>query len=470
MCARTWLGFSAIAAALAFSAGAAAQDAAQQYAAQDAAKGRQYTPPFYVFSPDIPHDMITHDVGAIGFQPFADILAWDTFIALNWPVPSPIVQRGVPDRQNIIGGFLTSGGEGTQPKSMPVGPTVWETFKDSGDIYLNPPVKPTSFDAPESIPPACKPLAAANPAAAHRTLTLTAKFGDVISGQKESDGNRLIDQNGMNVWYEVKLNRVYYDYVVNNRFYNSNNQKGKTIAFPFSSNVTAGAATVKIKAAWKVMGLLGSKHPDDASKFYTTEALVYDRVTDKCSKELLGLVGLHIVMKTAQLPQWLWATFEHVGNAPDQATGPVKDMQYSFFSADCAGCKFNVPPSKDHPNFPTQVVRVVPANDVAVSTNTLYQAALRTLRADNVWQNYMLIDAQWGASAKPIGVPNQPKFLANTTLETYLQQQVQPNGCINCHGMYAAATDLDFQLTNAYPRKSNVRARIMAVPGVAMPK
>jgi len=67
-------------------------------------------------------------------------------------------------------------------------------------------------------------------------------------------------------------------------------------------------------------------------------------------------------------------------------------------------------------------------------------------------------------------VPNQPKFLANTTLETYLQQQVQPDGCINCHGMYAAATDLDFQLTNAYPRKSNVRARIMAMPGVAMPK
>jgi hypothetical protein len=106
MRARTWLGFSAIAAALAFSASVAA--------AQDAAKGRQYTPPFYVFSPDIAHDMITHDVGAIGLQPFADILAWDSFIALNWPVPSPIVQRGVPDRQNIIGGFLTSGGVGAR--------------------------------------------------------------------------------------------------------------------------------------------------------------------------------------------------------------------------------------------------------------------------------------------------------------------------------------------------------------------
>lgn len=237
-----------------FTAIAAVTFGASAASAQDVAKGRQYTPPFYVFSPDIPHDIVTHDVGAIGFQPFADILAWDAFVALNWPVPSPIVQRGVPDRQNVIRGFLSSGGEGTGPKSMPNGPTVWETFKDSSDIFLNPPVKPTPFDAPESIPPACKTLAAADPAAARRTLTLTAKFGDVISGQKESDGNRLIDQNGMNVWYEVKLNRVYYNYVVNNAFYKSNNQKGRTISFPSSSTTTDGMATIKVKAAWKVMG------------------------------------------------------------------------------------------------------------------------------------------------------------------------------------------------------------------------
>ena len=301
-------------------------------------------------------------------------------------------------------------------------------------------------------------------------MVLMSKFGELISGDKQSDGNRLVDQNGMNVWYEVKLNRVYYNYVVNNGYYNSNNQKGQKISFPSSSNTADGMATIKVKAAWKVMGLLGSKHPDDLTKFYTTQALVYDRATNKCSKELLGLVGLHIVMKTAQFPQWLWATFEQINNAPDQATGPVKDTIYNFFSRDCAGCKFNQPPSKEHPNFPTQVVRVVPANEVAVSTNTLYRTALQTLRPDNVWQYYMLVDAQWGASAKPLGVPNQPKFLANTTLETYLQAQVNPNGCINCHGTFAGNTDLDFQLTNAYPRKSDARARVMALPGVAAPK
>jgi len=75
-----------------------------------------------------------------------------------------------------------------------------------------------------------------------------------------------------------------------------------------------------------------------------------------------------------------------------------------------------------------------------------------------------------GASATPLGVPNQPKFLANTTLETYLQQPVEPNGCINCHGQFAGKTYLDFQLTNAYPRKPGLLLNIFKLPGVSMQK
>ena len=52
---------------------------------------------------------------------------------------------------------------------------------------------------------------------------------------------------------------------------------------------------------------------------------------------LVGLVGLHVVQKTKQLPQWMWATFEHVDNAPDSALGPVADIQYNFFDAECSG-------------------------------------------------------------------------------------------------------------------------------------
>ena len=427
---------------------------------------RQFDPPYYVFSPDPPHDL-TANTGAQGNQPYVDSMAWDVFIALNWPAPNPLTQRGVPDRQNIIGGFYQPGEGGG--KSSPVGPTVWETFKDTNDIYLDPPVKPTAFDVGESVPPACRSLAAANPVAARRTLVMKSKFDDVLRGTKQADGNRLVDQNGQDVWYEVKLNRVYYDYVVQNQFYDSRKQTGKTIAFPASSNVTAAPGTIKVKAAWKVMGPSGTKQPDDPSKFYTTQALVLDPDTGKCSQQMLGLVGLHIVMKTKTFPQWLWATFEHAANAPDQMAGPQPNMTYNFYSAACANCAVNTPPTKAQPQVPTQVMRVVPIDGLAATKNALYQAAFKTLRPDNVWQNYMLVDAQWGAKTESPSIPNQPQFLANTTLETYLQAPSGTNGCINCHGAFAAKTDFDFQLTNAYPQKKGLLFDLFRVPGLASP-
>ena len=428
---------------------------------------RQFDPPYYVFSPDPPHDL-TANTGAQGNQPYVDSMAWDVFIALNWPAPNPLTQRGVPDRQNIIGGFYQPGEGGG--KSSPVGPTVWETFKGTNDIYLDPPVKPTAFDVGESVPPACRSLAAANPVAARRTLVMKSKFDDVLRGTKQADGNRLVDQNGQDVWYEVKLNRVYYDYVVQNQFYDSRKQTGKTIAFPASSNVTAAPGTIKVKAAWKVMGPSGTKQPDDPSKFYTTQALVLDPDTGKCSQQMLGLVGLHIVMKTKTFPQWLWATFEHAANAPDQMAGPQPNMTYNFYSAACANCAVNTPPTKAQPQVPTQVMRVVPIDGLAETKNALYQAAFKTLRPDNVWQNYMLVDAQWGAKKESPSIPNQPQFLANTTLETYLQAATNPNGCINCHGAFAAKTDFDFQLKFANPQNKALLLDLLKVPGVASPR
>lgn len=441
--------------------------AAQQAAAPN---GRQYTPPFYVFSPDFPRDIVTHDVGAIGFQPFVDILGWDTFIALNWPVPDPPSQRGVPDRQNVIGGFVTQGEGGT--KTMPTGPTVWETYKDTDDIYLNPPVRPTSFGTPERIPPACIVPARANPIAARRTLAMTAKVSEVLSNFKEAFTMfPLIDQNGQKVYYEVKVNRAYYDYVVNNQFYNSTMQKGKVISFPSSSDQTRDEPAIKVKAAWKLMGGPGSRQPDDPAKFYTTQALIYDPDKNTCVQKQVGLVGLHIVVKTKLLPQWNWSTFEHVDNAPDVQSGPVSGKKYNFFSSQCAGCPLNKPPSPQRPDFPVQVVRMLPVGVEA--PNVAYQAALKTLRPDNVWQNYMLVDSQWSGSRTPIGVPSQPKYLANTTLETYLQgavdDPVAPHGCINCHGKYAAAKDLDFQLFKAYPHSSTLVKNILSAHGATTP-
>ena len=260
--------------------------------------------------------MVTHDVGAIGFQPFVDNFAWETFIAINWPISDDLKQRGVPDRMKIVGGAAAHQTEGGPQPAKPAGPVVWETFKDSEDTYLTNAKPPSGFDEPEIIPQACQALALQHPEAAKRTLTQSAKVSDVLASDVQAFTNkRLIDQNDENVWYDVKLNRTYFDYVVESQFYNKDKQKG-VISFPASSNTTRGQGTIKVKAAWKVMGSSGSVQPDNVKEFYTTDALIYNKIEQSCIKQKMGLVGLHVVMKTDQLPQWMWATFEHFRNVP----------------------------------------------------------------------------------------------------------------------------------------------------------
>lgn len=421
--------------------------------------GRQLSPPWYNVSSDVPPDVVTQDLGAIGLQPFVDIHAWNMFVALNWPASA--TQHGVPDRGNVIGGVPRSpeGGGG-----MPNGPTVWETFKDTSDIFLDPPVKPSPFNAPETIPPACQKLAAADPEAARRTLTMTAKVADVLEDFRQAFTLQpLVDQNGQRVWYEVKVNEAWYDYVVNNGFYDSRKQPPSGISFPAGSNDGKGVGALKVKAAWKVMGLLGSRQPDDPTRFYTTRALVYDPATNNCAQQLVGLVGLHIVHKTRTLNQWVWATFEQVDNAPTRGQTIPAGARYNFFDPSCMSCPVNQPPATL--TSPVQVQRVIPIDDNAASQNAVFQPALAALRLDgNVWRHYQLVNAQWRQDPN-LKNPPQPPYLANTTMETYLQDPVPdpkaPHGCLNCH-TFAASKDFDFQLFKAYPRQTEAIRALLA--------
>jgi hypothetical protein len=60
-------------------------------------------------------------------------------------------------------------------------------------------------------------------------------------------------------------------------------------------------------------------------RFFTRVAWVLDPFdpTQTCKQVTVGLVGLHIVQKTASRPQWIWSTFEQIDNVPGGASsGP----------------------------------------------------------------------------------------------------------------------------------------------------
>ncbi|WWR47247.1 hypothetical protein RZ517_03410 [Roseovarius sp. S88] len=101
------------------------------------------------------------------------------------------------------------------------------------------------------------------------------------------------------------------------------------------------------------------------------------------------------------------------------------------------------------PAHPSQVVRCWDIFSPTQETNTVWQAKL----AGSKLANYMLISSQWrGANPDPIFEHGElPRYLSNTTMETYLQ--TDPSGtCLGCHAgaetAEGAFSDFTFLLRN----------------------
>ena len=77
--------------------------------------------------------------------------------------------------------------------------------------------------------------------------------------------------------------------------------------------------SIMIKVSWKIL-----EPEDDKSKFHHVDALVAmpatpdDQFDPPCLEKTLGLVGFHVVHKTIERPQWIWTSFEHADNVPEQ--------------------------------------------------------------------------------------------------------------------------------------------------------
>lgn len=365
-----------------------------------------------------------------------DVFSWQSFIALNWP-------------SGINGSADTSAIIGQQQGAS----TVWQNWKQSRSIFLPGGKKPTAWHQPNVLPTVCQHIDSSKVPPGTMHLTQVGKTPNVLdeSGEPFRTGP-LIDQNGHYTRYEILTNEPMFDYIINNKLYSKQGQQdfGQNADFPVSQKSKSQTGAIMVKAAWVKMG-----EKFDAKKFHTSTALVYNNPAENqgtkgsCSLETVGLVGLHIAHKTKSEPQWVWSTFEHIDNAP--TTGElIKKTQYNYFDITCTDCKVNQPPDRPwNPAIPftkpSQVERVIPITEDAKLLNRRYQAALAKAVPGSVWVNYQLISTQWPTAATnptdPTGIP-APSYLANTTLETYIQGQVRQtsSSCISCHNN-ATTTD-----------------------------
>ncbi len=192
----------------------------------------------------------------------------------------------------------------------------------------------------------------------------------------QSSGLPLIDRNNNFVVYDVRINDVLADYIIDNNLLTHQGQQayldsGQEIDFPmgyYDNPLTKRGGlpgSAAIKSAWKVIDVDSG---DDPSKYYTVNGRISVSKSQSASGEpfclrvRLGLVGMHIMTRTrsGNGNKWIWTTFEHIDNAP-LATNARKpqdmlheelfeggcqapktlEREYSFFSAQCPDCKTN---------------------------------------------------------------------------------------------------------------------------------
>jgi hypothetical protein len=386
-------------------------------------------------------------------------LAWQEFIALNWLADPK--NHGEPDPN--------AGPETFGTPNNPA-PVVWETYKESSEVFQANAKKPSPWNDQRQLPEiftamhgkinlaatstfGVKGLGAASKFATGPHLDLS-DFGEAFTGgawltAQPMFGNHI-------TLFEKRINRDEFEYIRHNQLYNADVQQTfPGIILPdgsgkFSQYGKVGA--IETKAAWIQI--------DDEKLWplYKTSKAWVSYPTEEGTPTppklvTVGLVGLHIIHKTQKAQQFVWATFEHVRNAPstaDIAKSELKDW-YTYYDPKCdsAACPPNQKPDTEGPNKtpynkPTQVVRTQPISSTTTNNiqnlNNQVWDTIRGANPDSVFLNYQLVNVLWpnvnspienGAQAPlPDGSPQPPnQKVANTTLETYHQTM----SCMQCH-------------------------------------
>jgi hypothetical protein len=348
-------------------------------------------------------------------QDDVDVYSWNEFIAYNWPA----TQSCKADQTKSILGV----------KSGANGPVLWQAQMSTDDVFVAKGQHPKGWCNMPTLftaaPRAFHHIAKADPAA----KLLGADFARVAEpvDPTQAGGGILTDANGRWVRYEKLINLTELQYITSHNLWNKAGLAGKTVDFTVGST--------EFKASWKVL----TPAEKASGRYYTTVATVFNTPSGDPSPipgpVTLGLVGLHIVHKTTM--GFFWTTFEQVDNDkvfvdPSNPMGPnIQTAKSPYVEID--------PVTKKPTAKGVNVKRMTPI-PVKDDINNYY----RGLLAGSVFANYRLIGTQWQFNLNTGGFP---QYLANITLETYVQTKSRPNpktpgpkrqaltGCLYCHGV-----------------------------------
>jgi hypothetical protein len=335
-------------------------------------------------------------------------------------------------------------------------------------------------------------------------------FGSVIDVEtgQAGGGGALVAQNGSLIYYTSIVNDVYAYFLSGaktggitpapTQFPTTSTDLGKVTTYASGFGVTfedPNALAIEVKAAW-----IETTNLPGAGNYITMSATIptYDTsnpdqwVPTGQRTAQLAMVGMHVVGSTAGHPEMLWATFEHLNNAPaatyqyvntSNQTVPVNQNTSGtwIFTANGAAAPFNaeiaqsacnnniygIPPSVTNCPPPAPTVAIKPSNVIrwkpwgaafnstpnpldasAAASNTEIISIHNTVTVPggDVRNNYFMTGTTWtiGGAAPNGSFSTNSTFnevgtslLANTTMETFQQgtgnTSATGTNCFTCH-------------------------------------
>jgi hypothetical protein len=390
-------------------------------------------------------------------RPYFDYFSWESFIALNWP--AAVGSRGAPEQPDNPSVLLNAAAGKL---------VVWGTYKDSFALFGQKDKRPSAWESNSDPISPCP-----NGQSDQKTLIFLTKGNTPLMETKQAFSFPLVDQRSNYVYFDVRYDQAQYNfirgqdndptswlYLLKNLVPKENAQFG--LQMPGSIGPpTNTLGSIMVKAAWRI-----KTDSDDANRFYTTTAQIYNPQTQKCTVTPVLMVGFHIAHKVTPFTEWVWSTFEQVDNVPPDAdiqpqpSPPPKG--YSFNNgtgnpATVGGYNYKPSASPVPSPSPVQVTRVnpipnTPAGQSTREINAFYQQLLK----GTVWQYYQLVVTQWpfnpgfgpgkpfalmqNGGVYPQGAGNAfpVNGAVNAAIETYFQTQNDAagaggNSCMSCH-------------------------------------
>lgn len=370
--------------------------------------------------------------------------AWEEFLALNWRSSYAIdSKRDTPDNT-----WNWSTDNTPYPDYL-----VWETYAHRTELRpfyggIQPFDDPPHYSFGDSI-------YKASPTVNLKLFNNLDENNEIGSCNLYAHQNKYGEENM--VLFQAKVNRDEYDYIKTNFPTQALLAKAATdhlIDLPAggavkpNSNGDTYQGAMEIKTAWRLL-----VPEDDASQFFTRTAIYYETT----SKGVIGhndtfaLIGIHIIHKTKQRPDFVFATWEHVGVEKD-------NMAYVLLNQ-------NVETGPIYTGYK----RLFPIPELVQRANASVHQQIKEKNTNSIWQNYRLI----GVQGKPTNNQNSMSYyLANYVIEsdstlayfygssiktprdnlpntTLHGKRIKMGGCMGCHGVaQGKGTDFSFLLDN----------------------